>query len=285
MALRLPSLMVPMPRPEVAAADADLVRHRLFEVWLLRIRWLSLPPGLPLVPLFPPVAQLLYIPLLVGIAIGNLWLGKVVGGAPDRRLLRKASRVGTVLDWSAVLVYLGLSAGTYAHAILPAALLLLVSTTGFRFGLVGLVVAALTATLGIGVVLSVHVSVLDVLTPRPAIELAIGWAILISLTAVSVAGVLYSLGDWQLSEEKRRTRQDADALRLKFGISAREWEILPLLARGFTYQQVASELHISPETVKTHVRHLGAKLEVTGRVRVVEAARRHGLLPREDATS
>lgn len=247
MALRLPSLMVPMPRPEVAAADADLVRHWLFEVWLLRIRWLSLPPGLPLVPLFPLVAQLLYLPLLVGIAIGNLWLGKVVGGAPDRRLLRKARRVGTVLDWTAVLVYLGLSAGTYAHAILPAALLLLVSTTGFRFGPVGLVVAALTATVGIGVVLSLHVSLLDALAPRPAIELAIGWAILISLTAVSVAGVLYSLGDWQLSEEERHSHQDAIALRLKFGISAREWQMLPLLARGLTYQQIASELHISPE--------------------------------------
>lgn len=55
-------------------------------------------------------------------------------------------------------------------------------------------------------------------------------------------------------------------------LSPREREILRLLADGLTSEQVASSLHLSPETVKTHVRHAMRKLGARTRVQAVAQA-------------
>ncbi|TPV94102.1 MAG: response regulator transcription factor [Myxococcales bacterium FL481] len=57
------------------------------------------------------------------------------------------------------------------------------------------------------------------------------------------------------------------------GISPRELEVLDLLAEGHTNKTIASQLHVSPNTVKTHLRHLYAKLEVSRRTQAVQRAR------------
>lgn len=46
------------------------------------------------------------------------------------------------------------------------------------------------------------------------------------------------------------------------GLSPREQEVAWLTARGYTNRQIAEDLVISPETVKTHVRHVLEKLGV-----------------------
>ena len=51
--------------------------------------------------------------------------------------------------------------------------------------------------------------------------------------------------------------------------SAREAQVLGLLARGCTIQQVATELFLSPETVQTHVRNATRKLGARGRLHAV----------------
>jgi DNA-binding NarL/FixJ family response regulator len=49
------------------------------------------------------------------------------------------------------------------------------------------------------------------------------------------------------------------------GLSAREVEVLLLIAEGMTNTQVAVQLVISPLTVNTHVRSIYSKLGVTSR--------------------
>jgi non-specific serine/threonine protein kinase len=61
-------------------------------------------------------------------------------------------------------------------------------------------------------------------------------------------------------------------------LSPREREILPLLAAGQTYPEIAAVLFVSPRTVEHHVARLFAKLGVRTRVAAVEAARTAGLL-------
>ena len=48
----------------------------------------------------------------------------------------------------------------------------------------------------------------------------------------------------------------------EFGLSAREREILLLIARGYTTNSMASKLVISPYTVNTHIRHIYDKMQI-----------------------
>ncbi len=48
-------------------------------------------------------------------------------------------------------------------------------------------------------------------------------------------------------------------------LSPREKEILPLLAEGLRYKEIADELNISIETIRTHVRNIYKKLSVGSR--------------------
>ncbi|MGW1465897.1 response regulator [Streptomyces sp. NPDC002308] len=61
-------------------------------------------------------------------------------------------------------------------------------------------------------------------------------------------------------------------------LSAREVEILELLARGTTNREAARTLFISEATVKTHLLHLYAKLGVSDRAAAVAAGFTHGYL-------
>ncbi len=63
-----------------------------------------------------------------------------------------------------------------------------------------------------------------------------------------------------------------------FGITAREFEVLELLARGWTNKQIAESLFISEKTARVHVSHLLTKLAVPTRGAAVDVAHRHGLL-------
>ncbi|MEU1387854.1 MULTISPECIES: response regulator transcription factor [unclassified Nonomuraea] len=61
-------------------------------------------------------------------------------------------------------------------------------------------------------------------------------------------------------------------------LSARELEILRLIAQGTTNREAAARLFISEATVKTHVLHIYAKLGVNDRAAAVAVAFQRGLL-------
>lgn len=63
-------------------------------------------------------------------------------------------------------------------------------------------------------------------------------------------------------------------------LSEREREILALLGRGFTNRAIADELHLSVNTVKSHVVRVFAKLCVGNRTQAARVAIEHGLTPR-----
>jgi DNA-binding NarL/FixJ family response regulator len=48
-------------------------------------------------------------------------------------------------------------------------------------------------------------------------------------------------------------------------LSAREREVLRLIARGYTYKDVAAELHLSVKTIETHVSSVLRKLQLSNR--------------------
>ncbi len=61
-------------------------------------------------------------------------------------------------------------------------------------------------------------------------------------------------------------------------LSGREREVLECLAQGKTTSQIATDLFISENTVKTHVRHILEKLEASNRAEAVSKATQLGLI-------
>jgi DNA-binding CsgD family transcriptional regulator len=63
------------------------------------------------------------------------------------------------------------------------------------------------------------------------------------------------------------------------GLSERELEVLAELAAGHANKEIAARLHVSPNTVKTHVARLFEKLEANRRTEAIRKARELGLVP------
>lgn len=59
-------------------------------------------------------------------------------------------------------------------------------------------------------------------------------------------------------------------------LSRRENEILQLLAKGFRYKEIASQLYISIETVRTHIRNIYDKLQVNTRAAAILKLQKRG---------
>ncbi len=70
-----------------------------------------------------------------------------------------------------------------------------------------------------------------------------------------------------------------DAAIRSLGLTARECELMALLASGQSNKELARTLGISPNTVKTHLARLYEKLEVQKRVQAIEKARWLALIP------
>jgi len=74
------------------------------------------------------------------------------------------------------------------------------------------------------------------------------------------------------TEAQRRTDEDP--------LSEREREVLRLLARGYTNQEIAKQLFISVRTAETHRAHVMQKLRLSSRAELVSYALANGLLER-----
>jgi HD-GYP domain-containing protein (c-di-GMP phosphodiesterase class II) len=69
------------------------------------------------------------------------------------------------------------------------------------------------------------------------------------------------------------------------GLTAREVEVLVLLARGLSNKQIAARLVITPKTAGNHVEHIYAKIDASSRAAAALFAVQHGLLPEERAAA
>jgi DNA-binding NarL/FixJ family response regulator len=74
------------------------------------------------------------------------------------------------------------------------------------------------------------------------------------------------------SDQAEQTREIEEPL------SQRELDVLRLVVKGYSNKQIAEELTVSAETIKTHMRHIMEKLAVNDRTHAAVKALRKGLL-------
>ncbi len=101
-----------------------------------------------------------------------------------------------------------------------------------------------------------------------------------AVRAVSEGGMLWDRGLMQ--QVVRKTVQDLPLAQpqedeqLVEPLTAREREILALIAQGMNNREIAEALSVTVSTVKTHIEHILAKLQATDRVQAAVWAVRHG---------
>lgn len=92
-----------------------------------------------------------------------------------------------------------------------------------------------------------------------------------------------ALGLWlgrMLTSTPKASKFELNEAALKsLGITKREHAVLEQLAGGQSNKEIAESLHVSPNTVKTHVSRLFEKLEVKQRLQAVQKARELQLIP------
>ena len=129
-----------------------------------------------------------------------------------------------------------------------------------------------------GVVLAILVFTLEYFEYRYVVR-NLSFEILIVLIAV-----FFVVLGWWLGQKLTRKPSTSSSFQKNdkaieyLGLSARELEVLALVAEGHSNKEIAGKLFVSVNTVKTHLQKVYEKLEVSRRTQAVEKARSLNLI-------
>ncbi|MGT2682359.1 response regulator transcription factor [Streptococcus porci] len=119
----------------------------------------------------------------------------------------------------------------------------------------------------------------------PVIEAGAKGYMLKTSNAAEILNAIKKVAKGQLAietEVNQKLKDYKDEPHLHDELTARERDILALLAKGYDNQTIADELFISLKTVKTHVSNILSKLDVTDRTQAVVYAFKHRLVKDSD---
>ena len=86
-------------------------------------------------------------------------------------------------------------------------------------------------------------------------------------------------GEFAIEQEvSKKVEYNRNHVELHEDLTARERDVLQLIAKGYENQRIADELFISLKTVKTHVSNILAKLQVNDRTQAAVYAFQHHLV-------
>jgi len=101
--------------------------------------------------------------------------------------------------------------------------------------------------------------------------------LLITIVSALLLTLGFFLGRYLLHKEYKVNTVDKRQIE-KFGLSARELEVLQKISEGKSNQEIANSLFIAETTVKTHVSNILMKLDVRRRTEAVNLAFKKNLI-------
>ena len=100
-----------------------------------------------------------------------------------------------------------------------------------------------------------------------------------------IAVIFMVLGVWAGLKLTNPSQKQEDRVSLnpekaleELGLSQREFEVLQLMAKGFSNQEIADELFLSLNTIKSHSSNIFSKMDVKRRTQAIDKAKSMGIL-------
>lgn len=78
--------------------------------------------------------------------------------------------------------------------------------------------------------------------------------------------------------ESEATSLPSAALRQRLGLTRREQQLIPLIAKGFTNKEIANHFSLSEQTIKNHLYRMKHKIGADNRLDIVQTCRTQGFL-------
>jgi len=242
------------------------------------VRWAGLVVGGVIGLLAPPKASLALVLLILAVSAYNSWAMLAVRTPSEAGVLRIARAV-TFLDEIGCLVFLSifshLTGGAQSAFYVP----IVVEAVAFD-RVEGAVISVVVFVLGITIIQG-----LGAFAGHPPFTwtVVLVWSLIMFVVGTALAALdLIAPGLAAPAEPPSRTRATTSVGVSASGpavrLSAREEEVLRLIAVGYSNGMIARQLHLGETTVKTYVEHLLLRLSVKNRAEAVAAASRLGIL-------
>jgi DNA-binding CsgD family transcriptional regulator len=244
------------------------------------VRWPGLLFAAVLSLVVPPKSAVGLALVLVWVTVYNSWGMIAISKADDRSILR-IGRALTLLDTVSYFLVLFVFGGVHESTSIYAAYILLivwmVAYDGAEGAMlcVGIFVVGMIALHGaLQAVYHTAFGAQDVLLW--SLIMVVAGAILAAYDRIVIGGVLPQPpgSPAALMVETPVTSGTVPAVRL----SPREQEVLQLVSEGYSNSMIAGHLHLSENTIKTHVENLLTRFNARNRAEVVAAASRQNLI-------
>jgi len=242
------------------------------------VRW----PGLLFAAILslavPPHSRTGLALVLVWVTLYNAWGMIAISKADDRSILR-IGRALTLLDTVSYFLVLfafgGVGASTSIYSAYILLIVWMVAYDGAEGAMlcVGIFVIGMIALQAALKAFAVHDFASQDILLWSLIMLVAG-AILAAYDRIVIGGVLPQAQARATMTETSVSSAAVPAVRL----SPREHEVLQLVSEGYSNSMIAGRLHLSENTVKTHVENLLTRFNARNRAEVVAAASRQNLI-------
>jgi DNA-binding CsgD family transcriptional regulator len=230
--------------------------------------------------------------LLIWVAVYNAWGMIAISKADDRSILR-IGRALTLIDTVSYFIVLFVFGGVRASTSIYAAYILLIVWMVAYDGAEGAMLSVAIFVLGmialqaaLGTVFHLAFAGRDVLLW--SLIMVVAGAILAAYDRIVIGGVMPQAAaahalDGQGPSAASPASGAIETPILSGGapavrLSRREREVLQLVAEGYSNSMIAGRLHLSENTIKTHVESLLSRLNARNRAEAVAAASRQNLI-------